>query len=270
MPAKILDIISHEDDSNNTYNVIPTLVKLLQSSHDVSSASLCTPSAIQVSKISGEGNHFCGYRNTQMFLLGLPPIHKECIAKTKLTIPEIQAKVEQAWSSGINAHGGIQTGGIRNTRKHIGTPEAEALLLHNSILCTGKVFHSPDAWLQLLDYVEGYFLSSPSSEEPSSSFTYPPEMIKVHRTDLPPIFLQRPRHSLTVIGIERLRNGKRRLLVFDPAWRPPKAITKSQQEGQELASCSRWSAYWILKRYRKSERYLRRFEEFETLVVEKE
>ena len=39
------------------------------------------------------------------------------------SIFDIQEHVEDAWDRGINAYGRVQTGGIRNTRKYIGTPE---------------------------------------------------------------------------------------------------------------------------------------------------
>ena len=40
------------------------------------------------------------------------------------SIFEIQDYIERAWDQGYNAQGRIETGGIRDTRKHIGTPEA--------------------------------------------------------------------------------------------------------------------------------------------------
>jgi len=39
------------------------------------------------------------------------------------TIFEIQDYIEAAWDLGINAQGRIETGGIRGTRKYIGTPD---------------------------------------------------------------------------------------------------------------------------------------------------
>ncbi len=43
------------------------------------------------------------------------------------TIFEIQDFIEKAWDCGINAQGRIETGGVRMTRKFIGTPEAQAV-----------------------------------------------------------------------------------------------------------------------------------------------
>jgi hypothetical protein len=39
------------------------------------------------------------------------------------TIFKIQDYVENAWDQGINAQGRVETGGIKGTRKYIGTPE---------------------------------------------------------------------------------------------------------------------------------------------------
>jgi hypothetical protein len=39
------------------------------------------------------------------------------------SIFQIQEDIETAWDRGINAEGRIETGGIRGTRKYIGTPE---------------------------------------------------------------------------------------------------------------------------------------------------
>lgn len=39
------------------------------------------------------------------------------------TIFDIQNYIETAWDLGINSQGRIETGGIRGTRKYIGTPD---------------------------------------------------------------------------------------------------------------------------------------------------
>ena len=49
------------------------------------------------------------------------------------TIFEIQDFIETAWDRGINARGRIETGGVRETRKFIGTPEAQAVFVHLGI-----------------------------------------------------------------------------------------------------------------------------------------
>jgi hypothetical protein len=49
------------------------------------------------------------------------------------TIFQIQDFIEHAWDLGINAQGRLETGGIRGTRKYIGTPEVSREL--------GKITH---------------------------------------------------------------------------------------------------------------------------------
>lgn len=132
--------------------------------------------------------------------------------------------------------------------------QAEALLLSLDLACSGNAFQGKGAWRQLLDFVEAYFQSSLQHPQKSG----------VHQTELCPIFLQRLKHSLTVVGLERTRSGIRRLLVFDPAWQPP-----SRLKGPLETSCpSRWALKASLRRYRKSQRYLKRFNAFETLSVD--
>lgn len=128
MPDRITALISIETATNDLPNVIPKLARLLEHDPKVEVAYLCTPSAVQISKLPGEGAHFCGYRNIQMLLLSLASDVKCYPAAARFkerraTIPEVQDLIESAWDQGINAHGRIQTGGICGTRKHIGTSE---------------------------------------------------------------------------------------------------------------------------------------------------
>lgn len=159
--------------------------------------------------------------------------------------------------------------------------KAEALLLSLDIPCTGHAFTGKTAWLQLLDFAEQHFSSqadqphnlpaSSSSSSSSSSSTSSSTSSVIVQTNASPIFLQRPGHSITIVGIERDRtdNNNRRLLCFDPAWQPPSAIQREPttllQLPPEKSSLSR---YWTLKVYRKSARYLKRYDAFETLVVD--
>jgi hypothetical protein len=122
--------------------------------------------------------------------------------------------------------------------------QAEALLLSLDIACSGHVFHGADAWRKLLDFVEGYFRAS--------------------GPECPPLFLQRPAHSLTIIGIELLKCSKRRLLVFDPQWRPPSIMS----DAARARKCVGLHRSLLLWRYRKSTRHLRRFNSFEVLSID--
>jgi hypothetical protein len=50
------------------------------------------------------------------------------------TIFQIQEFIEHAWDLGINAQGRLETGGIRGTRKYIGTPEVSINLQAQSLI----------------------------------------------------------------------------------------------------------------------------------------
>lgn len=122
MPTRIAALIGAEASQNKLTGVIPILATFLQHDSHVETAYLCDDAAIQVYKIKGEGNHFCAYRNMQMLLF-----HEQ------LKIPELQEMVEGAWDRGYNAHGRVETGGIKGTRKHVGTSEVSALRCLNPV-----------------------------------------------------------------------------------------------------------------------------------------
>jgi len=61
------------------------------------------------------------------------------------TIFQIQDFIEHAWDHGINAQGRLETGGIRGTRKYIGTPEVSSA--ENS---TGSYANWPKAQAMLI------------------------------------------------------------------------------------------------------------------------
>lgn len=47
----------------------------------------------------------------------------ELFADDYPTIFQLQDLIENAWDQGHNSHGRLETGGIKGTRKFIGTPE---------------------------------------------------------------------------------------------------------------------------------------------------
>lgn len=253
MPERTAIILSQESSSNSLPNIIPQLAILLNRDPDLRAARLCTSVAVQVAKLPHEGPYFCGYRNLQTLCLALGASTSISAFEHKLTIPALQVLIEAAWAKGFNAHARLQTGGVKDTRKFIGPSEVEAVLLSFGVSCRGQAFTGRKAWVHLLDALEMYFAASPTAT------TLPPD--KVTLTTRMPVFLQRPRHSVTIVGIERNNRGKRRVLVFDPAWRPPAAISKDGAGGK-------WEGRMALKRYRKSERYFKKFSAFEVLWVD--
>lgn len=69
---------------------------------------------------------FCGYRNIQMLASYLTGTGDTGRAHFKGEIPSIfriQDIIENAWDMGFNPQGRVETGGIKGTRKYIGTPE---------------------------------------------------------------------------------------------------------------------------------------------------
>ncbi|TKA68268.1 hypothetical protein B0A55_08526 [Friedmanniomyces simplex] len=264
-------LLATEDDRNTLRNIIPQLAHLLQHSPNLHLALLAHPSIPQISKLNPTEGQWCGYRNLQMLCLAL----HDCLPstsparerlETKPTIPHLQALIEDAWSRGHNPAGREHLGGrIVGTTKFVGTPEAEALLLSLGVPCTGRAFRGPQAWSELLEAVEEYFSASiavPAAEGEQRKV----DGGEVHMTSRPPIFLQRPGHSVTVIGTSRSKTGKRHLLIFDPAWSPPAVLRKAAPLTCE--ECKGLSAKWTLRQYRKSETYLKKWKAFETLSVD--
>lgn len=71
-----------------------------------------------------------------------------------------------------------------------------------------------------------------------------------------------PGHSMTIVGFEKQTNGKSNLLVFDPGYRDPSVV--SNLVGKPFRHPPA-KASGVLESYRRGNRYLRRFGEFEIL-----
>ncbi|KAM0719360.1 hypothetical protein Q7P37_005265 [Cladosporium fusiforme] len=201
---------------NQTPRPIPMLADLSALDPTVETAYFCHKSVKHVHKLMVDGN-FCGYWNIQM-LLSYRLAKVEDPAHGVLPLPnviEIQDTIEAAWDAGTCSFGRTETGGIRNTRKWIGTHEAAAYFLHLGHPVTALSFKTPanskapPAHVQLLDYVEAYFISGLEGAATVGSSRI---------TEQPPIYFQRPGHSTTIVGMERRQGGERVLLVFDPSF----------------------------------------------------
>ncbi|KAK4896076.1 hypothetical protein LTR27_005933 [Elasticomyces elasticus] len=259
--------LAAEDDSNRLSGVVPKLAHLLEHTKDLKVAYLCDQGAVQVSKLWGTEGQWCGYRNMQILCLALqgmlPPSAslRQKLGGQKSTVPELQVMIESAWDQGINVHGRTQVGGILGSTKYIGTSEAEALLLSLAVPCIGRKFEGKEAWSEVMDSVEEYYSAAmPSIVKRKDNAG------RVHITSRPPIFLQRPGHSVTIAGTARHKSGKRYLLIFDPAWSAPAAFRKDDPLTCE--ECKGLSATWVLRQYMKSERWLSKWKAFETLSVD--
>lgn len=73
---------------------------------------------------------FCGYRNIQMLVSNMSALKTtgyQIFDEKIPTIFQIQDYIENAWDAGFNATGREETGGIKGTRKYIGTPDVSKL-----------------------------------------------------------------------------------------------------------------------------------------------
>ena len=161
--------------------------------------------------------------------------------------------IEDAWTNGINASGKIETGGIRGTRKYIGTPEAQALFINLGIGCDASAFNLPDrkeVHQDVLASVLEYFMAGVTGEVHE----------KVYKTALPPIYFQHPGHSLTIVGLEVRKSGAMNLLVFDPMFKTSPLVQKLV--GSRFKALQPEKA---LRAYRRGESYLGKYRSFEVL-----
>ena len=115
--------------------ILDVLHSLSEQEQNVESAYLCSSAVRYIGKIQlrgkDEGNVFCGYRNIQMlfsYVVAAKLQGLEHLADNIPTIGTMQDMIEDAWDQGFNESGRIQTGGIKATRKHIGTPEVCLIL----------------------------------------------------------------------------------------------------------------------------------------------
>lgn len=245
---------------NMTAGLIPVLEQLLYQDRETEYAYLCSPAVRHVSKLKREGG-FCGYRNIQMltsYIINTEAPGHDIFRGKIPSIFKIQDYIEHAWDLGINAHSRIETGGVRGTRKYIGTPEAQAMLQSLGIGCDAQSlkprYDSGDRAYELLyEAVQAYFMDGCRDFNP-----------KVRCTDLPPIYFQHPGHSMTIVGFERKANGSRNLICFDPMFHDNQSVTNLIGE-----RFRHYDPEDLLRAYRRGTKYLRRYNEFEILKLTK-
>jgi hypothetical protein len=98
--------------------------------------------------------------------------------------------------------------------------QAQAFFLSSEINCGVEMFtdckkRKVEAHEALLEAIERYFAQAAVKDNSN-----------VYKTLLPPIYLQQPGHSITIIGFERRRDGARNLVVFDPMYSTSPAMHK--------------------------------------------
>jgi len=254
---------------NETKGLVPILADICALDRSTMATYLCDPSVRHVFKLRCDGN-FCGYWNIQMLLsyLYAQQASGDEAPRSVPNIIQIQESIEKAWDSGICTYGRIETGGVLNTRKWIGTHEALAFFTQIGVPVEALSFREDDqqqpyvsnpspsqpAVISLLDHVEAYFMSGLENASTRHHGTS-------HITGLPPIYFQRFGHSTTIVGMERKNDGSRNLLVFDPS------IATTAAVGRLLAGRTAYSGHdAILKSYRRSDVSLSRWDEFEVIV----
>ncbi|CAF9933021.1 MAG: hypothetical protein ALECFALPRED_005462 [Alectoria fallacina] len=244
-----------ENIANEVRGIVPVIMQLCEQDPTVSRAYLCHSDVTHVVKLAKEGG-FCGYRNIQMMISYIRDARSDGYEHFQGRLPsiiQIQDMIERAWDRGFSSLGRIETGGIRGTRKYIGTPEAQALLQNLGIGCSADAFNEVKELPThdcLLEAVEQYFLASCPSKSSQ----------KVCRTSLPPIYFQHPGHSMTIVGFERRNNGSCDLLVLDPMFKPSPGVSRFIGVQFRTATPEK-----LLKAYRRGSSYLRRYSTFEIL-----
>ena len=135
--------------------------------------------------------------------------------------------------------------------------QVHALFLSSEINCAVEVYSDRDtskgkvqAHNQLLSAVERYFAQVGVSDNSN-----------VHKTHLPPIYLQRPGHSLTIVGFERRRDGSSNLVVLDPMYSTSPAMHRLI--GRKNIKSPRPE---VVHAYRRGSSHLRNFAAFEILM----
>ncbi|KFY14519.1 hypothetical protein V492_02573 [Pseudogymnoascus sp. VKM F-4246] len=240
---------------NYVSGVMPVIEKLIEQDPDTAYAYTCHPSVEHVSKLKNEGG-FCGYRNIQMLASYIVNNRSQGYYHFKDKLPsifQIQGFIEHAWDVGINSVGREETGGILGTRKYIGTPEAQAMLRSLDIDCDAQAFKG-DGTLSadeiLMKNVEEYFRTGCAD---STS--------KIRRTQLPSIYFQHPGHSMTIVGMEKKKDGSKNLLVFDPMFHDAPDVINLI--GKDTFSVKHPAEF--LRAYRRNTKYLKRYRAFEVL-----
>lgn len=116
--------------ANEVPDLIPTIALLSERDPDIERAFLCHDKVKHVGKQHPKEGGFCGYRNIQMmisYIQAALPRGSHPFDGRIPTILRLQELIEGGWAMGINSSARLETGGIRGTRKYIGTSEVRPL-----------------------------------------------------------------------------------------------------------------------------------------------
>eukprot|EP00188_Purpureofilum_apyrenoidigerum_P001143 Plantae.Rhodophyta-Purpureofilum_apyrenoidigerum.ctg15996.p1 GENE.Plantae.Rhodophyta-Purpureofilum_apyrenoidigerum.ctg15996~~Plantae.Rhodophyta-Purpureofilum_apyrenoidigerum.ctg15996.p1 ORF type:complete len:357 (+),score=64.04 Plantae.Rhodophyta-Purpureofilum_apyrenoidigerum.ctg15996:85-1155(+) len=173
----------------------------------------------------------CGYKNLQMMFSSLLQNSRLAAHLRKYDIkevpslPELQGRIEGAWRLGFDLEGKAELGGtLLDETKWIGSSEVAALLRSLRIRAEVVEFSSSADNInagrdQLFTWVENYYTDLCNPKKSRNLFN--PLKCQVcggrkGKIFIPPLFLQDPQHSRTVIGADIYRHDQTRILVMDP------------------------------------------------------
>ncbi|KAF7724335.1 hypothetical protein EC973_001123 [Apophysomyces ossiformis] len=223
MDEALWDIMGELAGESRMTGIIPQLEPHFTSfkrKSNTASAYLCSPYTDYVTSGFVDIGWDCGYRNCQMLMTFLQRQQEagDYILKHVGDVSGLQQILEKAWEEGFDPEGAKQLKHhVYKTRKWIGTTEVYSMLVYLGVRCTILDFHHATGPKNrhdtLFDWIQSYF--------ESATVTKPDGCAKdvVHITDRPPLYLQYSGHSITVIGIEVLKDKRRNLIVFDPQQR---------------------------------------------------
>lgn len=112
--------------TNETRDIFTILAHLCEQDQSLEQTFLSHTGVKHVVVTPGE-EELGGYRNIQMLMSYIQAArYSQIFEHFQGRVPRIlklQDLIEEAWDKGINIRGRIETGGIKGTRKWIGTPE---------------------------------------------------------------------------------------------------------------------------------------------------
>lgn len=203
---KAAEMSGVDDGHSCTKGLVPKIRSIVMNCNRVTAAWLCT-TVDHYGATYGDRGWGCGYRNIQMMLSSLVhnTAYNERLFNGQNAIPsisKIQELIEWSWRQGFDPQGCEQLGGsLLNTRKWIGATEVVSLLASFRIRCQLVDFHRPTG----------------SDGSHPELFRWVAEYFQKQEDFKAPLYLQHQGHSRTVIGVEQLKDGCLRILLFDPS-----------------------------------------------------
>lgn len=199
-----------EDSRHPVTGLLANIRSLSQASPDVVEVYLAT-AVDHFSASRGDSGWGCGYRNCQMLMSALKNDPHCCSSlfgdsvSYIPSVPKIQKLIEEAWQKGFDTVGGEQLNfKLSDTRKWIGATEVAALL------------HSFHITAEVVDF---HKYSGDDRTHPAMLQFLWSHFSRAQPVFIPPVYIQHAGHSRTVVGVEKLKNGTERLLIFDPSHR---------------------------------------------------